>query len=136
MNAFRLRPVTASVAQRWNQQSVRRSMSSKAFPNRDGTSFKKNWLSDPSTYPIIVIMSCGLTFMCGMSLNALLTYRQGVDISPSNRGSIMKQYSDEHRVGMLERFVTTFRGGIKTEGAGIDHEKWAKQKEEYFNSKE
>jgi len=79
----------------------------------------------------MVVMGGGLTFMCGMSLNALFTYKQGVDISPNQRGRIMKQYSDEHRVGVLERFVE-MRGGINPEGLGVDHEKRCKEREEYL----
>jgi hypothetical protein len=43
--------------------------------SRNQYNFKKEWLSDPSTYPIIVIMGFGLTFMVGMGFNALFGYK-------------------------------------------------------------
>jgi hypothetical protein len=91
--------------------------------------FKKQWLSDPSTYPIIAIMGGGLCWMLGMGLNAL-TYKD-VQINPNTRGQQMKEFSKDHRVGVLETFVN-YSGGVKAEGLGIDHEKWAKEKEEYL----
>lgn len=91
--------------------------------------FKKSWLSDPSTYPIMVIMGGGLCWMLGMGLNAL-TYKD-VQINPNSRGSPMKDFSKEHRTGVLETIVT-MKGGVKAEGLGIDHDEWAKQKEEYL----
>eukprot|EP00934_Nitzschia_sp_Nitz4_P001626 Nitzschia sp. Nitz4//scaffold211_size37880//18297//18692//NITZ4_007706-RA/size37880-processed-gene-0.12-mRNA-1//-1//CDS//3329541979//1626//frame0 len=131
MNALRIRPV----AQRLTRPAVRThaTMNSKAFPDRDGKGFKKAWLSDPSTYPIILIMGGGLTWLCGMSFNALFTYKQGVDINPNNRGAIMKNYSSEHRVGVLETFLG---GKIKTEGVGVDPAKWKAEKEAYSETKE
>jgi hypothetical protein len=128
MNALRLRPVMQQVAR---QQRNKATMASKAFPPRKQFDLKKEWLSDPSTYPIIAVMTGGLVFMCGMTCNALFTYKQGVDISPNQRGRIMKQYSDDYRVGFLERFVQ-MRGGVNPEGLGVDHEKRCKEREEYL----
>ena len=131
-SAFRLRPI----AQRAMQQQLRTKATlhhipNKAFPKREPYNFKKEWLSDPSTYPIMLVMTCGLTFMFGMIGNALFTYKQGVDISPNQRGRIMKQYSPEHRSGVVERF-TLMKGGVQAEGLGIDHEEWEKKKAEYL----
>lgn len=133
MNALRLRPL---LTQRMAGQAFRTktTMASKAFPPRGKSTFKETWLSDPSTYPIIVIMASGLTFMVGMSFNALFTYKQGVDISPSQRGSVMKTYSPEYRTGVVERLVM-FRGGVNAEGLGVDHEEWTKKKEAYLQEK-
>ena len=133
MNALRLRSsVVLQQVARQQQQRTKATMASKAFPQRKGHSdFKKEWLSDPSTYPIIAVMLGGLTFMCGMTLNALFTYKQGVDISPNQRGRIMKQYSDDYRVGVMERFVQ-WRGGINPEGLGVDHEQRCRDREEYL----
>mmetsp|Transcript_15751 Transcript_15751/g.25520 ORF Transcript_15751/g.25520 Transcript_15751/m.25520 type:complete len:134 (+) Transcript_15751:235-636(+) len=107
---------------------------SKATTARDiinkNNEFKKSWLSDPSTYPIIFIMGCGMTWMVGMGFNALFGYKD-VQINPNKRGAVMKDISREHRTGVLETYVNAI-GGVKTEGLGIDHEKWAKEKEEYM----
>ena len=128
MNA--LRPmISRSVAQATRNQM--RTKATRAIPRPD-YNFKKEWLSDPSTYPIIVIMSTAMCFMVGMGANAL-TYK-GVYISPSNRGNVMKELSSEHKVGVIEAF-SEFKGGVKAEGLGIDHEKWAKEKEAYMQKK-
>jgi hypothetical protein len=92
--------------------------------------FKKSWLSDPSTYPIIVVMGCGLTWMVGMGFNALFGYKD-VQLNPNNRGAVLKDWSKEHRVGVMERFVNLM-GGVAPEGLGIDHDKFVKEKEEYM----
>jgi hypothetical protein len=92
--------------------------------------FKKQWLSDPSTYPIIVIMCGGLTWMLGMGANALLNYKD-VQVSPSNRGAVMKDWSRDHRVSVMERFAIA-KGGVNPEGLGVSHEQWTKQKDAYL----
>lgn len=86
-------------------------------------------MSDPSTYPIIAIMGTAMCFMVGMAANAL-TYK-GVYVSPSKRGAILTTWGEEEKTGVTEAFVE-FRGGVKAEGLGIDHEKWVKQKESYM----
>jgi hypothetical protein len=94
---------------------------------RKNYDFKKEWLSDPSTYPIIAVMAIGLTWMVGMGINGL-RYK-GVQINPNTRGSEMKDYSAEHKVGVMEATVGHL---VRPEGLGVDHERWAKQKEEYM----
>ena len=126
MNA--LRPmISRSVAQATRNQQMR-SKATRAIP-RPNYNFKKEWLSDPSTYPIIVIMSTAMCFMVGMGANAL-TYK-GVYINPNKRGAVLTTWGEEHKTGVIEAF-TEFKGGVKAEGLGIDHEKWAKEKEEYM----
>lgn len=51
---------------------------------------KENFFSDPSTYPLIVIMGTALTFMVGMGFNAL-TYKD-VTISPEKRNSKLQTW--------------------------------------------
>jgi hypothetical protein len=128
MNPLRFRPLAQQVVR---QQRTKATMANKAFPPRSQSNFKQEWLSDPSTYPIFAVMGGGLIFMVAMMGNALFTYKQGVDISPNQRGRIMKQYSSDYRIGVVERF-TEAKGGVKSEGLGIDHEKWTKEKEEYM----
>jgi hypothetical protein len=128
MNALRCRPLFQQV-----QHRTKATMASKAFPPIKKYSFKQQWLSDPSTYPIMAIMGAGLTFMVGMSFNALFTYKQGVDISPNQRGRVMKQYSSDHRAGVVERF-TVLKGGVNPEGLGIDHSEWQKKRQEYLQN--
>ena len=75
-------------------------------------------------------MGGGLTFMCGMGLNALFGYKD-VQINPNKRGSTLTTWGSEHRVGVVEGWVES-HGGVNPEGLGIDHEKWAKAKNAYM----
>ena len=97
---------------------------------KKNNAFKKQWLSDPSTYPIMLIMGCGLTWMCGMGANALIGYKD-VQINPNNRGAVLKDWSKEHRTTVMERFAN-MKGGVAPEGLGIDHERFAREKAEYM----
>ena len=95
---------------------------------RESKDFKGHWLSDPSTYPIIVVMATGLTWMFGMGINGL-RYK-GVQISPNTRGVEMKDYSAEHQTGVMEAMVGH---RVQPEGLGVDHERFVKEKEQYMN---
>jgi hypothetical protein len=92
--------------------------------------FKKSWLSDPSTYPIIVVISGAACMLVGMSINALTTYKD-VQINPNKRGSMLTTWGQEEHKGVTQTIVEA-TGGVKAEGLGIDHEKWAQQKQEYL----
>ena len=67
--------------------------------------------------------------MVGMGANALFGYKD-VRISPNKRGSTLQTWGNEERVGV----VKTLMRRPAAEGLGIDHEAWAKQKEEYFRN--
>ena len=97
---------------------------------KQNNNFKKQWLSDPSTYPIMLVMGCGISWMVGMGFNALFGYKD-VQVNPNNRGAVMKDWSKDHRESVMERFAN-MRGGVAAEGLGIDHEEWAKRKEQYM----
>ena len=90
--------------------------------------FKENFLSDPSTYPIIVIMGCAVTFMTGMGFHALAYYKD-VRINPSKKGSQLQTWGNEKTttvvsvLGQNSHYKPTF-----TEGLGVDHEEWVKAK--------
>ena len=88
--------------------------------------FKKDWLSDPSTYPIFVIMGCAVTFCTGASLNALFRYKD-VTINPAKRNSKLQTWGDEKVPSRLEQAISWNAYG--KEGLGINHEQWLKQKE-------
>mmetsp|Transcript_37766 Transcript_37766/g.91880 ORF Transcript_37766/g.91880 Transcript_37766/m.91880 type:complete len:136 (-) Transcript_37766:274-681(-) len=96
---------------------------------RESRDFKGHWLSDPSTYPIIAVMAVGITWMVGMGVNGL-TYK-GVQISPNTRGAEMKDYSPEHKTGVMEKLVGH---RVKPEGLGIDHERFVEEKEQYMKN--
>jgi hypothetical protein len=90
---------------------------------------KQAWFSDPSTYPIIVIMSCALTFMVGMGGNALFNYKD-VQIDPRKRTSTLTTWGQEQHDGVLKTFNERVLGGVRPEGLGIDHEAWVKSKQQ------
>ena len=74
-------------------------------------------------------MSTAMCFMVGMGINGV-AYK-GVYFNPNKRGAVLTTWGEEHQRGVIEAY-TEFMGGVKAEGLGIDHEKWAKEKEEYM----
>lgn len=90
---------------------------------------KENWLSDPSTYPIIVIMGCAMTFMCGMGLHALAYYKD-VRISPDKKHTEMQTWGNEHvrSIVSVVGSKNPYYKPVLTEGLGINHDEWVKSK--------
>jgi len=89
--------------------------------------FKRDWLSDPATYPIMVIMGCALTFMTGAAANALIRYKD-VTIDPAKRNSKLQTWGQEEAYhSTLEKAISWNAYG--KEGLGINHEQWLKEKE-------
>mmetsp|Transcript_20444 Transcript_20444/g.58114 ORF Transcript_20444/g.58114 Transcript_20444/m.58114 type:complete len:216 (+) Transcript_20444:107-754(+) len=103
------------------------------YQNNNKNGFKAAWLSDPSTYPIMVIISCAITFMVGMGFHALFFYKD-VQISPEKRGSVLQTWGHEKHVGVMEHFANAV-GRPKAEGLGIDHDEWQSRKDDYMNNK-
>eukprot|EP01083_Nonionella_stella_P007698 22166_1 len=91
---------------------------------------KRDWFSDPSTYPIFVIMGAALTFMTGAAANALIRYKD-VTIDPKKRNSILQTWGSEEECGeyhsMLEKAISW--NAYPPEGLGVDHDAWLKEKE-------
>jgi hypothetical protein len=104
------------------------SSSSSIYTLQTQKSFKKNWLSDPSTYPLIVIMGTALTFMVGMSANALLNYKD-VRVNPARRNQKMQTWGQEDTPHLLSRAVywNSWQKNAP-EGLGVDHNKWLEEK--------
>ena len=98
-----------------------------AVPPIQKYNFKKEWLSDPSTYPIMGIMSCAIVFLVGMSANAVFGYKD-VQFDPRKRNSTLQTWGQEERKSVMERFNRATRGGVNPEGLGINHEEWIKSK--------
>ena len=97
-------------------------------------SFKENFLSDPSTYPIIFIMGFALTFMTGMGLHALAYYKD-VRISPSKKHSELQTWGQE-KVNPIVKVIgekNPYYRPTFTEGLGVDHEEWVKAKAAEMN---
>ena len=51
--------------------------------------YKQNWLSDPSTYPLIVTMGVAAALVSGVGASCIL-YNPDVQINPETRGSVMR----------------------------------------------
>ena len=96
MNALRLQ------AQRAVSMGSRRGLATIAAPKKPfvpasfqkENNFTKNFLSDPSTYPIIVIVSCAVTFMTGMGINALTNYKD-LRMSSKTKHEILQNWGEE-----------------------------------------
>lgn len=100
-------------------------------------SFKKAFLSDPSTYPLIAVMGIATCIIAGMSANALMTYKD-LRISPSKKHQVIQDWGTEHVDTMTKvlakrpvaMHAQAFKD-IRYEGLGINHEEWKKGKEAY-----
>ncbi|KAL3757442.1 hypothetical protein ACHAWU_006649 [Discostella pseudostelligera] len=88
---------------------------------------KKHWLSDPSVYPLMVIMGCAMTFLTGAALNAAIRYKD-VTLDPKKRNSKLQTWGAEDKYhSTLEKVIAWNAYG--KEGLGVDHEQWLKEKE-------
>jgi hypothetical protein len=102
--------------------------SSSIYTLQTHNSFKKNWLSDPSTYPLIAIMGVALTFLVGMSANAFISYPD-VRVDPKKRNQQMRTWGEEDKPHLLSRAVhwNSWQKNAP-EGLGVDHAKWLEEK--------
>jgi hypothetical protein len=99
--------------------------------------FRKAFLSDPSTYPLIVVMFTAGFFIVGMSANAMTSYKD-LRISPSKKHQVIQDWGTEHVDTMTKvlakrpvaMHAQAFKD-IRYEGLGINHEEWKKGKEAY-----
>lgn len=119
--------------------ATRRFASSAPFPTppipaalSKNNQFKSNFLSDPSTYPLIVIMSVAMTFVVGASFNGLRS--KNVKITPSAKHETIPKDSG-HRTQLIEILTREPMGfhrqgfkDIRYEGLGVNHEEWLKSK--------
>eukprot|EP00581_Thalassiosira_minuscula_P026443 CAMPEP_0184434042 /NCGR_PEP_ID=MMETSP0738-20130409/422463_1 /TAXON_ID=385413 /ORGANISM="Thalassiosira miniscula, Strain CCMP1093" /LENGTH=101 /DNA_ID=CAMNT_0026799921 /DNA_START=47 /DNA_END=352 /DNA_ORIENTATION=- len=88
---------------------------------------KRDWFSDPSTYPLIAIMGCALTFMTGAAANALIRYKD-VTVDPRKRNSKLQTWGDEEEYNSTLKKLISWNAYGK-EGLGVDHNQWLKEKE-------
>ena len=73
---------TTSTSQQHAFVQAKRKLKTEAF-------YKKNWLSDPSTYPLVFIMGLAAALVTGVGSSCLL-YNPDVQINPETRGSVMR----------------------------------------------
>lgn len=93
-------------------------------------------LSDPSTYPILLILGFATAFAAGMSGHALLTYKN-LRILPSQKHQVIPTPEHTRREPLAEKWsqhphamnAEGFKS-IRYEGLGVDHEEWLKLRAE------
>jgi hypothetical protein len=77
------------------------SVGSRRFQSTTSTTFlhkhkketiRRNWLSDPSAYPLIVVMGAAGVLVVGIIGSGLL-YNPDVQINPDRRGNIIRHWS-------------------------------------------
>lgn len=92
--------------------------------------FKANFLSDPSTYPIILITGFAVAWMTGMGLHAL-TYYKDVRIAPSKKHTELRTWGYERKPWVVQAVAKRNREfrPIYTEGLGVNHQVWLKAHE-------
>lgn len=100
--------------------------------------FRTDYLSDPSTYPIIAIMGLCTFFVVGMSANTLLNNNNDLRVFPKHKQDILRSWGDEkeydkltHKLalGPIIMHEKDYRS-IWQEGLGVNHEEWLKQKQQ------
>lgn len=85
--------------------------------------FKKAWLSDSSTYPLIASLSfCG-AFVVGMSINAFKNYKD-VQISEKYKHATLRNWGTEKTTSVTQALSGLGSYHRKPEGLGTDG--WSK----------
>ena len=93
--------------------------------------FRENFLSDPSTYPIIVITGFAYAFMAGMAYHGFAHYKD-IRIAPSKKHSEIRTWTmngDPHAVAKAVAIRNSYYRPIYTEGLGVNHEDWLRAHE-------
>ena len=96
------------------------------------TYFQKHWLSDPSTYPLMIIMGSALTFMAGSGIHALHDYKD-VKLTAARRNSPLQNWGYERQESAVKTLVGW--NAHAPEGLGLNHDDWEKSKEQYKRMK-
>eukprot|EP00521_Asterionellopsis_glacialis_P019287 CAMPEP_0195334924 /NCGR_PEP_ID=MMETSP0708-20121125/15175_1 /TAXON_ID=33640 /ORGANISM="Asterionellopsis glacialis, Strain CCMP134" /LENGTH=129 /DNA_ID=CAMNT_0040404991 /DNA_START=108 /DNA_END=497 /DNA_ORIENTATION=+ len=127
MNAFR-----PTLGRALKQVASRRYASTSAVPplEKYKANITKDWFSDAGTYPIIMIMSCAMTFMTGMGIHALVGYKD-VTLDPKKRNSVLQTWGEKEEPSVLKRAIywNSYQKNMP-EGLGVDHEKWLQAKKQ------
>mmetsp|Transcript_25792 Transcript_25792/g.38617 ORF Transcript_25792/g.38617 Transcript_25792/m.38617 type:complete len:126 (-) Transcript_25792:158-535(-) len=97
------------------------------FTQQTFPTFSRAWLSDPSVYPLIAIMSFTLSMCAGAGIHALTQY-EDVRLSPIRRHAIFRTWGDDHDRSLVRRIT---RRPEQQEGLGVDHKAWKAAKDEY-----
>ncbi len=99
----------------------------------DKGGFKSTWLSDPSTYPLMVVMGVAVSVVIGMTANALSSY-EDVRIDPKKRNTLVRDWGEDHKYQPLIGKIVWWNSWQKNapEGLGVDHQTWLEGKKEYY----
>eukprot|EP00629_Pelagomonadales_sp_RCC1024_P005702 CAMPEP_0119269796 /NCGR_PEP_ID=MMETSP1329-20130426/7057_1 /TAXON_ID=114041 /ORGANISM="Genus nov. species nov., Strain RCC1024" /LENGTH=93 /DNA_ID=CAMNT_0007269797 /DNA_START=96 /DNA_END=374 /DNA_ORIENTATION=+ len=89
--AARLLARTAPIAARSAAVAPRRAMSGAAKKPAAELTFKEAWLSDPATYPIVVIISGACVFCFSVCMRCLFT-NPDVRISKTARSQVIRDW--------------------------------------------
>lgn len=73
-------------------------------------------------------MGCGITFMCGMGVNALVGYKD-VQINPNKRGATLQTWGNEERRGVVQHLK---EGKVNPEGLGVNHSEYVTKRDQYM----
>ena len=100
--------------------------------------FRTDYLSDPSTYPIIAVMCCSAALVVGMSANTMLNDNHDLRVFPKYKQEVLRTWGDEKVYDKLTRKlamgpIIMHEKEYRTlwqEGLGVDHEEWLKQKQQ------
>ena len=100
--------------------------------------FRTDFLSDPSTYPIIVVLGLSACLVIGMSANSILNDSHDVRLLPKHKQDVLRSWGDEKVYDKLARKlalgpIIMHEKDYRTlwqEGLGVNHEEWLKQKQQ------
>mmetsp|Transcript_26456 Transcript_26456/g.39140 ORF Transcript_26456/g.39140 Transcript_26456/m.39140 type:complete len:95 (-) Transcript_26456:150-434(-) len=82
-----IRPATRTMGQRFKSAKA-----SEYFLNaKKKESFRKNWLSDPSCYPLIVVMGAAGCLVTGV-IGSCLLFSPDVQIAQKKRGAVIRTW--------------------------------------------
>lgn len=87
--------------------------------------FRQAWFSDPSTYPLIVILGAAGFFIVGAASNCFLYYND-VRINPKIRHQVIRDWVDKP----TKSFTEVLAAKPRPLGLGVDPEKFRKMKSE------
>jgi hypothetical protein len=132
---------TRTTIQRQANTAARRFAGSHALPKQNipemyEYSFKKAFLKDPGTYPLIVVMCTATSIVLGMSANALYHYKD-LRFSSQAKHSELQTWGADHYDSVTKLITASPFGfhrdalkNIRYEGLGVNHEEWKKEKAE------
>jgi hypothetical protein len=82
---------THSVSQRRFQSTAAATFVTQKKAAGTTEAFRRNWLGDSATYPLIAIMGCAGALVVGVGTSCLL-YNPDVQINPNRRGSTIRSW--------------------------------------------